>query len=411
MPAKFVQTNKSKKSMFTKIYPSFSAKLSFVLIALIASTYIFYLGQDIIIPLLLSAFFAILLEPVVVFFKRRLYIPNVIGAILTLMIFIALILGVFTYISFQVSDMVEDVDKIQNNLNIHFRHFQRFIRENFHLSTGEQQTYINEATKDSIEKGKELIGVTLTSFSNTVLNIILIPIYTFLILIYTKHFKNFLSKLINQTHHTILNDITIQIKSTVKNYILGLILEMIFVSVLTAVGLMFIDVKYAIVLGVITGILNLIPYIGILFAGLITILASLTGSSDLSIILGVIIVNIIVQVIDNNILVPLVVSSKVKINAIATIVSILIGGALAGISGMFIAIPVIAIFKVVLDRIEHLEPWGYLLGDDLSKTSQWKYLKIPNYDYDSITYNSTHDSEINIVVTSKETKQEDENEV
>lgn len=386
--------------MLTTTNLPFSAKLSFILIAIIASSFIFYVGQDIIIPLLLSVFFAIILQPIVIFLKRRFFVPRIIGAIIAVIIFIVVIVGIFAYISFQVSDMVNDINKIQNNLNIHLNNAQGFIREHLHMSMGEQKKLINQAAKDSLEKGKELIGVTITTFSNTILNLILIPIYTFLILIYSNHFKIFFIKLIDKAHHTTLEDILNQIKSTVKNYIFGLIVEMIFVSILTAVGLMFIGIKYAIVLGIITGILNLIPYIGILFAGILTILASLTGSSDLSIIIGVIVVNAIVQLIDNNILVPLVVSSKVKINAIATIVGVLIGGAIAGIAGMFLAIPIIAIFKVIFDRIDDLEPWGYLIGDDLPKTQQWKYLKVPKYDYDNFTDTSTIDKELNITITS-----------
>lgn len=374
----------------------FTVKLSFSLLALIASAFIFHIGQDIIIPLLLSILFAILLQPVVYFLKDKIRIPVVIGAVLTVAFFVAIFIGIFIFISLQVSDIVTDIDKIQKNLNIHIANIQQFIRVNFNISSREQKVFINEATNDSIENGKEMIGVTITSFSNTILNTILVPIYTFLILIYGNHFKLFLKKLVLRKHHIILNDVIIQVKSTVKNYIIGLILELLFVSALTTLGLYVIGVEYAIVLGLITGILNLIPYIGILFAGFLTIIASLTGSADLSIVIGIIVVNVIVQFIDNNLLVPLVVSSKVKINAISTIVGILIGGALAGISGMFLAIPIIAIFKVVFDRIDYLEPWGYLLGDDLPKTHQWKRLNLPKYDFDNLKNDSTVNNELNI---------------
>ena len=368
----------------------FSAKLSFSLIALIASAFIIYIGQDIIVPLILSALFAIILQPFVYFLKNKIRIPLVIGAIVTVFILVGLIIGLLVFISFQVSDIITDIDKIQKNLNIHIANIQHFIRVNFNISWYEQKIFIDEATKDSIENGKELIGVTITSISNTILNVILVPIYTFLILLYGAHFKLFLKKLLLKKHHTILSDILKQIKSTVKSYIVGLILELVFVSALTSLGLYIIGVEYAIVLGLITGILNLIPYIGILFAGLLTIIASLTGSADLSIVVGIIVVNVIVQFIDNNLLVPLVVSSKVKINAISTIVGILIGGALAGISGMFLAIPIMAIVKVIFDRIDYLEPWGYLLGDDLPKTHQWKRLNLPKLDFDDLNETETN---------------------
>ena len=134
-----------------------------------------------------------------------------------------------------------------------------------------------------------------------------------------------------------------------------------------------------------TGLLNLIPYIGIMIAAVFSIAASLSGSPDVSIILGVVIVNIIVQFIDNNLLVPMIVSSKVEINALVSIVGIIIGGAIAGIAGMFLAIPMIAILKVIFDRISPLEPWGYLMGDDLPKTWRWRNLKFPLYDAHSTT--------------------------
>jgi predicted PurR-regulated permease PerM len=125
------------------------------------------------------------------------------------------------------------------------------------------------------------------SVTDTLLDITLIPIYTFLILLYRTHFILFLTKLFRKEHHSKLQEILSQIKGSVQSYISGLIIEMIFVSILTSIGLYIIGV-YFMLLGIITGILNLIPYVGILIAGILTILSSLTGSPDLSIILGVI---------------------------------------------------------------------------------------------------------------------------
>jgi predicted PurR-regulated permease PerM len=72
----------------------------------------------------------------------------------------------------------------------------------------------------------------------------------------------------------------------------------------------------------------------------------------------------VVQVIDNNFGMPLIVGNQVRINALATIIGVLIGGALLGVPGMFLAIPVLAVIKVICDKVEGLEPWGILLGDN-----------------------------------------------
>lgn len=358
----------------------FYAKLTFILLALISLLFVFYIGQGILVPIIMSFLFAILLYPMVQFLKSKLRFPNVLAVMIAVILFVLFFVGLFVFLSFQISDFTEDYDKIEKNLTIHLANIQDYIRTNFNLSSSEQKEYIDTATEDSMEKGKEIIGTTLMSFTDTLLNLTLIPIYTFLILLYRTHFLMFLGKLVSKENHAQLKDILTNIRMAINSYIVGLIIELICVATMTTIGFMLIGVKYAILLGIITGILNLIPYIGILFAGALSIVASLTGSPDLSVIIGVIAVTVVVQLIDNNILVPMIVSSKVEINAFISIIAIIIGGAIAGVSGMFLALPILAVLKVIFDRIESLEPWGYLMGDHLPKTYTWRNIKLPLFD-------------------------------
>jgi predicted PurR-regulated permease PerM len=322
-----------------------------------------------------------MLRPIVSFLIKKLRFPHFVAVIFAIFLFVMLFLGVFYFISMQISDMANDWGKIKNNFYYHIEHFQQIIRENFNLSKRDQNEIITNATNDTMTSSKEIVGTTLNSFADFLLKIILIPIFTFLFLLYQNHFVTFLCKLVKPESHKKLREILYQIKIAVQSYITGLLFEMIAVAVLTTIGLYFIGCEYFILLGIITGILNLIPYIGILFAGALSIAVSLTGSTDLTIVFGVIGVNLIVQFIDNNILVPLFVNSKVQINALVSIIGIMIGNVLGGITGMFLAIPIIAIIKVIFDRIDTLEPWGYLLGDDLPKVYEWHKIKFPRYNY------------------------------
>lgn len=359
----------------------FYVKLAMTLVSLIALIFILYIAQEILIPLMMALLFSILLRPCCAFLKDKLHFPHVISVITCVLLFVIFILGILTFISYEVTDFVKDWNTIKRNFSIHLANLQEFVRHHFDISTYEQDKYIENATNDTVKSGKEIIGSTLLSFTDTLLNLTLIPIYMFLILLYRTHFMKFLNKLFKQEHQSTLFDILCQIKVAVKSYLVGLIIQMVSVATMTSIGFMIAGVKYAVLLGVLTGLLNLIPYLGILIAMVISIFATLTGTPDISMILGVIIVTIIVQLIDNNILVPLVVSSKVEINAMASIVGIIIGGAIAGISGMFLAIPIIAILKVIFDRIEPLKPWGYLMGDDLPKTYEWRNIRLTNYSY------------------------------
>jgi len=350
----------------------FYAKFALILFIIIGSITLLYFGQGVLAPLLLSLLFAILIEPISGFLQKKLKFPNTLATAIAVILFLLIFIILFYFISLQLVGMADDWGKIKSNLNTHYSNLQGYIESSFGISKEQQENAISQATSDSASTGKQMAGATLASITDSLLNLILIPIYMFLILLYKKHFIKFLRDLVSEKHHTILRDILATVKISVRSYIMGLLIEMVIVSVLTSIGLMLIGVKYAILLGIITGLLNLIPYIGIVVAGLLTVVASLTGSTDATIIIGILVVNIVVQFIDNNILVPMIVSSKVEINAIASIVGIIIGGLLGGITGMFLAIPMIAIMKIIFDRVESLKPWGYLLGDNLPKNVMWR---------------------------------------
>ena len=353
----------------------FYAKLAFTLLSLIAIFTIIYVGQSIIVPILMAGLFAILLGPINNFLEMKVRLPHTVASVLTVALFVMLFATIISVLSWQIADMINDWEKIKRNLNIHYAHLQEMVRDNFNLTRREQNKIIDSTVSDS----SQILGTTLVSVTDILFNVALIPIYTFLILLYRTHFMKFLCKLFREDLHGKLEDILFQIKVSVQSYIIGLAIEMIIVSVLTSIGLMVIGVQYAILLGIITGLLNLIPYIGIFFGLALTILISLSGSTDLSIITGILVVNLVVQIIDNNFLVPMIVSSKVEVNAFVSIIGIIIGGAMIGVAGMFLAIPLIAIMKVIFVRVDELKPWGYLMGDDLPKTFEWGRIKFPFY--------------------------------
>jgi len=397
--------------MTQKMKFPFYIKLASILLCLMGLFTIVYFGQDIIFPLLLSLLFAIILRPVVTFLNRRLRFNHFLAVVIAIVVFVLLFVSVFYFISIQISDMANDWGTIKNNFYFHLEHFQELIRDNFDLSKNEQKRIMTNASQGSLDNGKAIVGSTLSSFTDILLTMTLIPIYTFLFLLYQNHFITFLCKLFKPEYHKNLRDVLVHIKIAVQSYVVGLILEMIGVSILTTIGLYIIGVEYFILLGMITGILNLVPYIGILVAGVISILISLSGSTDLTIIFGVIIVNIIVQLIDNNILVPLFVNSKVQINALVSIIGIIIGNVLGGITGMFLAIPIIAIFKVIFDRVETMKPWGYLMGDDLPKTFEWHKIKIPHYHYNNSTSSINFNDGDNTVIPKDTREDSDKNNI
>ena len=108
----------------------------------------------------------------------------------------------------------------------------------------------------------------------------------------------------------------------------------------------------------------------------LTAIVTLSNTGDVYITLGSFIVYLIVQFIDNNFFVPRIIGSSVQLNALVSILAVLIGGSLCGVGGMFLSLPFVAICKVIFDNVEELQPWGSLLGDE--ESARWNIMKLPS---------------------------------
>jgi predicted PurR-regulated permease PerM len=215
-----------------------------------------------------------------------------------------------------------------------------------------------------MQQGASGVGTALLGVANILVMLILLPIYTFLILYYRKLIHKFLADVFPERHRSKVEDVLTESQNIVHGYMVGLLLEMAIVTALNTAGFLIIGIQYAVFLAVLAAVLNLIPYVGMLVASVICMAVTLTTSDNIADIIWVGVILVVVQFIDNNFIMPYIVSSKVRINALVSIIGVLVGGALAGIAGMFLSIPGMALLKTIFDRVDGLKPWGDLLGDE-----------------------------------------------
>ena len=140
---------------------------------------------------------------------------------------------------------------------------------------------------------------------------------------------------------------------------------MMIVSSLNSLALFIIGVKYAILLGVIGGIINILPYIGGFVSILLPVLIAIVTKDGYSAPLEVIASYLLIQFVDSNIIFPRFVSVKVQINALVSLVAVFLGNMMWGIAGMFLMLPMVAVLKIIFDRVDDLKPWGKILGDEI----------------------------------------------
>ncbi|HEV7621018.1 MAG TPA: AI-2E family transporter, partial [Flavisolibacter sp.] len=317
------------------------AKLVNPLICVVIIFAILYVGRDILIPFSFSCLLALLLISPCHFFERQ-GCPRGIAALISLFLALMSFLVVFYFISNSLFSFKKDLPLMIDNLNQSLNQLENSIQKQFHVSTSKMQEFVNSSTKNVLPSTSSLINSTVTTVTNAFFVSIVIFITTFLLLLYRGLIVLFVTSLFAAEHTERILEIFLKTRFVIRSYIVGLFIEMLIVAIAYSSALFIIGVKYALLLGVIGAILNLIPYIGIFMACILSSLITLTTSSPGKIV-WLVACLLIIHITDSNILMPKVVGAKVKLNALVTIMGVIIGSALWGIAGMFMAVPIMAI--------------------------------------------------------------------
>ena len=284
--------------------------------------------------------------------------PRGIAIFCTIMIALILVGTLIYVLSRQIAGFSEALPALKAKSNMIADQVEHWVAKQFGVTIHKQLEMINSA----LQSTGGYVGETLSTLASGIFVIILIPIYIFFLLFYKPLILDFLFEVFATKHSLRVAEILGETKTAIQHYVIGLLIEMIIVSALNSTVLLVLGVKSAILLGFIGGILNTLPYLGGIVSIALPILMVTVSKEGYSTQLAIFVSYLIIQLIDNNVLVPKIVSSKVQINALFSILVVLCGGLMWGYSGMFLAIPFVAILKIVFDRIDGLKPWGHLLG-------------------------------------------------
>lgn len=342
----------------------FYFKAGIFFIGISAFIAILYIAQSIIVPLIFALIISILLNPVVNFFTR-IKIPRLLAITITLLIAILILVAFGAFLFSQLSMFGDSWPKLVQKFTLIIGQAVSSLSEKLEINPKNIYEWLANFQNEIINRGSAAIGRTLLSVGTTIALVLLVPVYIFLLLYYKPLLLEFIRKLFAERYKNEMDKIVSQTKTVIQHYLVGIIIETVIVAILNSAALMILGVQYAILIGILGALLNLIPYIGGLVAVAMPMMVALVTIESPWYPLYILIIYYLIQLFDNNYIVPVIVASKVKINALMSIIVVLTGNALWGIPGMFLSIPLLAIVKVIFDHIESLKPWGYLLGDTM----------------------------------------------
>jgi predicted PurR-regulated permease PerM len=360
----------------SQLFDSMSRVVKYILLTALIVTigFILWYLRSIVLYILISAFFTLLGQPIVKFLCgikiKNFRIGRSLGAGLTLLFFWIVIFLAFSIYIPQIANQANEISKID-----YYRIFERLNEPIQNLENFLQRLNPSGTEEFSIKKYaiETFVGVLdlsiITRFFQsfaTMLGDIFVA--TFSISFITYFFlrdKGMLKSLIelvipNKFIDSVIHVIT-SINTLLVRYFIGIILEVILVMLLITIGLSIIGFKLnnAMVVALFVGVLNVIPYLGPIIGAILGLLIGISTKlaeninldfySDLLPVAGLmLLVFISVQIIDNAVFQPLIYSSSVKAHPLEIFIIILVGGNIAGILGMVLAVPTYTIIKVIL---------------------------------------------------------------
>jgi predicted PurR-regulated permease PerM len=288
--------------------------------------------------------------------KRSLAITAVIFLVALLFLFLLMLL------IYDLNIFLRDLPLITNKLKTYAPGIQHWVMDTAGINFDTQLNWFNTLVSD-LQNGlsgylKSLFNATVS----TVFMLVMIPIYASLFLYHRETFVKYLRAVIEQSYHKELQQILQRSILTYFHFIKGTFFVYLIVGALNSIGLLLLGIPHAILYGMLTAFMTIIPYIGILISASMPVTVALITKDSLWYPVGVISLFTIVQYLEANVIFPRVVAAQLNLSTWSTLVAIIAGTLLWGVAGMILFIPMLAIFKIVSDQVEGLKSINILLN-------------------------------------------------
>jgi predicted PurR-regulated permease PerM len=333
-----------------------------------------YFGRSLFIPLSVALLISFILYPFCHWLERH-KVPRLPAIFIGLFIFIVITISVFGLLTHQFIQFMKEWPELSVKMELLIQNIDKNIAESW--------------TKAFIDQEEGLIGSmvsyisvhilpalpnTLYQSSISLVLFILIPIFVALILYYKKLLVEFLYRIFPKVSYKKINQIMPDVILTYYNFIKGMGIVYLLVGVLNSIGLFLLGIPNPIFFGFVASILTFIPYVGITIGAILPMAVSWIKFDSAMYPIGVIVVFVVVQILEANIIFPLAVSKRLKINTLVTLIVIIGGGIIWGAMGMILFLPYVAILKLIADQVEEMSPVSVLLGtkSDFPKKSEDK---------------------------------------
>lgn len=330
---------------------------------IIIIVFVLITGRAILIPIFLAGYIAMLMTPVCNWMEKY-RIPRTVSAIVSLLAAISIIIGIIHTVILQVRSFSRDLEGVDARLNHYINMLNNFLVDTFGLETDLAGSFEREQLGAVLQSHTQALSEFVLNAIGSLAGVILVPVFIFFFLIYRDHLSEFVAKFFHQRKEDAVSSELLSIRKVVQYYIMGMLKVMAILAVLNIAALYALGIEHAIFFGLFAALLNIIPYLGPFLGAILPFIYTFLTTDTLFTPLAVVVLFTIIQMIESNFLTPKIVGSNVHLNALITFVGLLVGGAIWGIVGMILIIPIMAILKRLFELTPSAEPFAHLFGEE-----------------------------------------------
>lgn len=328
-----------------------------------------YFAKPLLIPMSYGLLLAVILFPMCKKLEQHGW-PRSLAITTALLTVIALFAGLLSLLVVEINLFSKDIPALRQKLLSTMPAFQQWLSETTGISLQSQSSWWQDAFHSIIANPFGIIKNTVSATAATFVTLFLIPIYTALFLYNRSVFVQFLIRVTPPDYKERLPRILEQATGTYSKFIKGMVFVYLIVGTLNSTGFFILGIEHAILFGVLTALMTIIPYVGIIISSLLPLTIAWLTKDSIWYPIGVIVVLSFVQYLEANIIFPKVVGAQLNISTWATLVAIIIGGLLWGISGMILFVPFIGILKIVFEQFPGGQVFNILLARSGKSTSK-----------------------------------------
>lgn len=355
-----------EEKLLNKHIPAY-IKYFFILSSLVLTFFVLVLIQSFIMPLLGAFIFALLFKPFCDFLEKY-KIPRSVSAFIAVVLSIVILFSLIFFVILQIKDMILDQDILLSSIYATINKIQQWASGHFAVDRVEQINYLKKFSSTVLKSGVSFVENTFSGTAAMFTGLIFFFISLFFFLYYRCFLVSFLFKVFNISYHEKIKTIITSTQKMVTKYILGIASVIMITAGLNTTGLLILGIKHAVFFGFLAGALTIIPYVGITIGALLPFLFALATTNSIWDPIGIVIIFGSVQFLEGNFITPKIIGSNIKINSFAALIALFFSGIFFGLFGIILSLPLLAMFKIIADKISCLNPLGFLLGNPPATT-------------------------------------------